>query len=168
MAIDNSLNPHDASLARNLIAEAKSAISMAGRMKLISSHFIGLPYIRDARAVALSEGEALPLLPNRLTVATEDYVLSRRLYLYTSANPRNEWVRKFLDFAVSKAGQDIVAANGFVSQNVETASGAAPATFWTTPPIFAAGPFCWRSTWISVPQSPGASLNVTVGWRPWM
>jgi len=32
--------------------------------------FIGLPYIRDAKAVAISEGNATPLLPNSLTVGT--------------------------------------------------------------------------------------------------
>ena len=81
--------------------------------------FVGLPYVRDAKAVAVSEGEALPLLPNRLTVATEDYILSRRLYLYTT-NARNEWVRKFVDFALSQAGQDIVSRTGFIAQTVES------------------------------------------------
>ena len=57
--------------------------------------FIGLPYIKDAKAVAVSEPGAPPLLPNRLTVATEDYLLSRRLFMYTPANPHNPWVLKF-------------------------------------------------------------------------
>jgi phosphate transport system substrate-binding protein len=82
--------------------------------------FIGLAYIRDAKAIAVSDGESPPLLPNRLTVATEDYVLSRRLFLYTPSNPQNIWVRRFVDFALSSAGQEIVSSSGFIAQNIKS------------------------------------------------
>jgi phosphate transport system substrate-binding protein len=81
--------------------------------------FIGLPFVRDAKAVAVSEKGTEALLPTALTVATEDYALSRRLYLYTPANPANEHVRQFVEFALSKAGQQVVAAEGFVPQTAE-------------------------------------------------
>ena len=87
--------------------------------------FVGLPYVASSKAVAVSEKGARALLPNRFTVSTEDYLLSRRLFLYTASNPKPA-VRRFVDFALSKAGQDIVAANGFVEQNVRAES-AAPA-----------------------------------------
>jgi phosphate transport system substrate-binding protein len=83
--------------------------------------FVGLPYIGAAKAVAVSETGAKALLPTRLTVATEDYPLSRRLFLYAPANPA-PMVRSFIEFALSKAGQDIVADAGFVSQNVSAVS----------------------------------------------
>lgn len=79
--------------------------------------FVGLPYVGSAKALAVSEAGARELLPNRFTVATEDYLLSRRLYLYTASSPK-PLAREFVDFAVSKAGQDVVAANAFVAQNV--------------------------------------------------
>ncbi len=44
--------------------------------------FTGLPSIRRARAVAIADGESRPMLPTTSLVATEDYPLSRRLYLY--------------------------------------------------------------------------------------
>jgi phosphate transport system substrate-binding protein len=95
--------------------------------------FIGLPYVRSAKAVAVAERGAMPMLPNRFTVATEDYPLSRRLYLYTPISPQNKYTRKFVQFAISKQGQDIVAANSFVAQNVveehETVSSDAPAEY---------------------------------------
>jgi phosphate transport system substrate-binding protein len=50
-------------------------------------------------------------------VSTEDYPLTRRLYLYSAASPP-PLIRRFIDFVGSKAGQDVVAAAGFVSQNV--------------------------------------------------
>jgi len=80
--------------------------------------FIGLPYIQSAKPVAVSEKGTLALLPTRLTVGTEDYLLSRRLYLYTPANPSNKFTRQFIEFALSKKGQDVVGAAGFVTQNV--------------------------------------------------
>ena len=89
--------------------------------------FIGLPYIRSAKAVAISDSGSRPLLPTRLTVSTEDYALSRRLYLYTPANPSNQLTVGFVSFALSRSGQESVAENGFVAQNV-TAAAIAPAT----------------------------------------
>jgi phosphate transport system substrate-binding protein len=95
--------------------------------------FIGLPYIKSAKAVAVSDTGATPLMPNRTTVASEDYLLSRRLYLYTPASPQNAYVRKFVEFAISKDGQNAVEQEGFVAQNVkaerETATSAAPSQY---------------------------------------
>jgi phosphate transport system substrate-binding protein len=80
--------------------------------------FIGLPFIQNAKPVAVSERGTLPLLPTRLTVATEDYLLSRRLYLYTATNPSNKYTRKFVEFAISRQGQEVVGSGGFIAQNV--------------------------------------------------
>ncbi len=80
--------------------------------------FIALPYVRNAKALSVAEKGAMAMMANRFTVATEDYPLSRRLYLYTPENPQNKYSRNFVQFAISKAGQDIVAANNFVAQNI--------------------------------------------------
>jgi len=80
--------------------------------------FVGLPFIHDAKPLAVSEKGTHGLRPNRLTVATEDYSLSRRLYFYTPAIPRNKFTRLFVEFVLSKRGQDLVAANGFVAQTL--------------------------------------------------
>jgi phosphate transport system substrate-binding protein len=80
--------------------------------------FIGLPYVLHAKAIAVAERGAYPFQPNRLTVGTEDYLLSRRLYLYTPAKPQNKYVEKFLAFALSREGQDVVGEAGFIAQNV--------------------------------------------------
>ena len=85
--------------------------------------FIGLPYVRDAKAVAVSENGTRPFLPNHFTVSTEDYALSRRLFLYTAVSPANDLARKFVDFALSPQGQEIVEKIGFVGQNVTPTQG---------------------------------------------
>src|SRR5215467_2460282 len=86
--------------------------------------FIGLPYVRDAKAIAISEGNSSPLLPNSLTVGTEDYLLSRRLYLYTTSTSQNPWTKKFIEFALSSEGQRIVGESGFIAQTVKAESSA--------------------------------------------
>jgi len=90
--------------------------------------FIGLTYVQETRAVAVYENGAAALSPTPFTVATEDYPLSRRLFLYTSAQPRQELARRFVDFALSSIGQNIVAEVGFVGQNVSAAAAAASST----------------------------------------
>jgi phosphate transport system substrate-binding protein len=89
---------------------------------------VEFPFIRGTKPIAVSDNGALPLLPTRLTVATEDYPLTRRLYLYTSGNSSNPNARQFAAFALSELGQEVVRAAGFVGQNVEPLSAAAPVT----------------------------------------
>ena len=89
--------------------------------------FVGLPYIASAKPVAVSDKGTLALLPTRLTVGTEDYLLSRRLFLYTPGNPGNKYTRQFIEFAISRKGQDVVSATGFVAQNVTQVAQAVPA-----------------------------------------
>ncbi|PHN28893.1 substrate-binding domain-containing protein [Pseudomonas sp. ICMP 561] len=82
--------------------------------------FIGLPYVRHAKAVAVADGESRPMLPTVSLIATEDYPLSRRLYLYLPTEARQPWATALVDFAQSAEGQAIVAQNGFVAQTVQT------------------------------------------------
>lgn len=81
--------------------------------------FVGLPSVRDSKLIAVSDGDGKALTPNQLTISTEDYALSRRLYFYTDDDPKNEHVKPFIQYLQSKEGQKIVADNGFISQNIE-------------------------------------------------
>lgn len=82
--------------------------------------FTGLPYVLRSKPLAISDTGAAPILPSSNTVATEDYPLSRRLYFYTPPYPENKYSRVFVDFALSKRGQDIVEQIGFIGQNIRT------------------------------------------------
>ncbi len=75
--------------------------------------FIGLPYVRSAKAIMVQELGSQPRLPSAMTVSTEDYPLARRLYLYVPAGAPIV-ARDFVDFAVSEDGQKVVQASGFV------------------------------------------------------
>ncbi len=84
--------------------------------------FIGLPYIRAAKPVAIVDGPSQPMLPLNSLIASEDYPLSRRLYFYLPPAIHNPWARALISFTQSTQGQVIVAQNGFVAQSVQATS----------------------------------------------
>jgi phosphate transport system substrate-binding protein len=87
---------------------------------------VGLPYADGDKALAVSERGARPLIPNTMTIRTEAYPLSRRLFLYVPDNAKPE-AREFVHFALSKQGQDVVDGDGFVGQKVDVFKEQAPA-----------------------------------------
>ena len=62
----------------------------------------GRSFVRNTKMLAIAEAGKKPLLPDTFSVATGDYPLSRRLYLYTPSEPQNKWTRKFVEFAIPK------------------------------------------------------------------
>jgi phosphate transport system substrate-binding protein len=80
--------------------------------------FIGLNYIGSNKAIALSDMGVEARKPTLLTIKTEDYLLSRRLYLYTPEKSTNPTVAKFIDFAVGSDAQPVVASTGLVNLDV--------------------------------------------------
>ncbi|MGB1092627.1 MAG: substrate-binding domain-containing protein, partial [Oceanobacter sp.] len=81
--------------------------------------FVGLSSVRAAKLLSISDGPAKSMKPNKLTVATEDYALSRRLFMYTDDNPSNQYVTEFMNFVQANEGQRVVAETGFISQELK-------------------------------------------------
>jgi phosphate transport system substrate-binding protein len=81
--------------------------------------FAGLPFVRNCRAMAIGDDGTPALLPTRFTIATEDYLLSRRLYFYHSATLDHSLARDFVEFVLSDEGQEVVNDSGFIKQSVE-------------------------------------------------
>jgi phosphate transport system substrate-binding protein len=79
--------------------------------------FTSLASINRSKSVAIIDGESSPMLPMTSIIATEDYPLARRLYLY-QLNTNNPYVTDFFEFAKTSEGQNQVANIGFVSQNL--------------------------------------------------
>ncbi|OPA88878.1 hypothetical protein BFW86_17730 [Pseudomonas fluorescens] len=107
-----------------LVASAKRYESSEQLSDAVSQNpqgigFIGLPYVRQAKAVAIVDGDSQPMLPLNSLIATEDYPLSRRLFLYLPPSSHNPWAKALVAFAQSGKGQAIVAANGFIAQQVQ-------------------------------------------------
>jgi phosphate transport system substrate-binding protein len=84
--------------------------------------FIGLPYIRSAKALAVGEPGGAAMLPTSFTVTTEGYLLARRLYFYHRAGALAPYVADLVTFVLSSDGQAAIRDAGFV--DLEVAIGA--------------------------------------------
>lgn len=83
--------------------------------------FIGLPYVRRAKLLAISSTKsAKAIVPTHFTVSTEDYPLARRLYFYLPQKSTNNEAEEFVRFSATERGQSIVEDIGLVSQNIKT------------------------------------------------
>jgi len=80
--------------------------------------FVGLAYIRDTKVLAISDTQTRALIPEIFSIATEDYVLSRRLFMYIPENNPHPLAKEFADYAVSSAADTLVTKIGFVSQKI--------------------------------------------------
>lgn len=98
--------------------ESSTDLSVAVSQDEAAIGFIGLNYISYNKALAISEGaDTTPIYPTRFTVSTEDYALSRRLYLYTPTSA-SQLAKDFAQFAISEQGQALVEQTGLISQNI--------------------------------------------------
>ena len=98
--------------------ESTEALSRAVATDALGVGFVGLAGVGNAKPLAVSDRGTKPLLPTRLTVATEDYLLSRRLFLY-QRDDAGPLARELVEFAMGARGQHVVDAIGFVSQDVQ-------------------------------------------------
>lgn len=80
--------------------------------------FTGLPYVRQSKALAISDHGTSPIFPNFFTVATEDYPLARRLYLYLPQKLSNDLSRDFVEFCLGQDGQVVVNSSGFIDMGI--------------------------------------------------
>jgi phosphate transport system substrate-binding protein len=80
--------------------------------------FVGLSFVRNARALPIRTECGLLASPDPFTIKTEEYPLSRRLYLYTTDRPMAPQAKHLVAFALSDAGQVAVADAGFVDQSI--------------------------------------------------
>jgi phosphate transport system substrate-binding protein len=88
---------------------------------------VPMPAISGARPVPIADLADPPLVPTAFTVASEDYLLTHRLYLYTAQASANPAVARFVDFVLSAEGQEVVRKAGFVELAVKAERRAAPA-----------------------------------------
>jgi inorganic phosphate transporter, PiT family len=86
--------------------------------------FVPMAQVRGAKALAVGQSATGALFPSAFTVSTEDYALSRRLYLYTTT-AASPFTLDFVAFAMSPEGQRVVDAEGFVNLSVRAEKGAA-------------------------------------------
>lgn len=98
--------------------ESNDALSLAVSRRNGAIGFVGLASVGKSKALAITDGDSQPMPPTTALVATEDYPLSRRLFLYADPQKQSKWTREFLTFVHSPAGQAIVEKSGYVAQAI--------------------------------------------------
>jgi phosphate transport system substrate-binding protein len=83
--------------------------------------FVGLAYAVNVKTLAVVSECGLPSLPSSFSIKTEEYPLSRRLYLYTPTPQRNALAQALLDYVKSDDAQAVVKSSDFVNFDVEFA-----------------------------------------------
>jgi phosphate transport system substrate-binding protein len=77
-------------------------------------------FVRGAKGLNVESSCGLITRPSVFTVKTEEYPLTRRLYLYTTAKATHPQVKGFIDFALSKEAQRVIADAQFVDQTPDS------------------------------------------------
>lgn len=84
--------------------------------------FTGIAYQRNAKAVNIRTQCGLISQPSVFNIKTEEYPLSRRLFLYTFGPPQDPVASGLLSFALSPQAQKIVRQSEFIDQTPERAA----------------------------------------------
>ena len=115
------LEPHKAQLSPTATRiESSSELSDAVAHENGAIGFIGLPYVRHAKLLAISSSQHnKAIIPTHFTVGTEDYPLARRLFFYMPQNNPNIEAEEFARFVNTERAQSIVEDVGLVSQNIK-------------------------------------------------
>ena len=103
--------PQDVLLGRDPLAPTtkalpnEQAVIGAVAMDRGGVGFVTYGSSEPARVLPVSDGNGNAIAPTPITISTESYPLTRRLYLYTASKPGNAFVGRFLDYVYSPAGR---------------------------------------------------------------
>ncbi len=77
---------------------------------------------RDTRALAIRSICGQVSTSSSFSIKTEEYPLSRRIFMYTSSAIRPDRANELINYITSPSGQEIVGRSGFVGQNIDQKS----------------------------------------------
>jgi phosphate transport system substrate-binding protein len=115
------MQPHKLALApstRFLLSTAEVSDAVAADLNGIG--VTSFAFVRGAKGLNVESSCGLITRPSVFTVKTEEYPLTRRLYLYTTAKATHPQVKGFIDFALSKEAQRVIADAQFVDQTPDS------------------------------------------------
>jgi phosphate transport system substrate-binding protein len=101
---------------------------------------VELPFAGRARVVPVADTGAAAVSPtDHAAVLADEYPFSYRLYLYTSPKADSVFAQRFVDYALSPAGQALVEQAGLISATQKPPAPAAPVTELEKLKAFVAG-----------------------------
>lgn len=97
-AVDSALMLASNNAVATTVKDTKGAIG-----------YVGIGYLSgDVKGLKIDN-----VMPSKETVWNKTYPIARTLHMYTNGRPRG-MTKKFIDFVLSPAGQDLVEDNGFI------------------------------------------------------
>jgi phosphate transport system substrate-binding protein len=106
-----------ASSATRMESSVELSDDIAGDPRAIG--FVGFAYLRNAKALSIRTVCGMSYAPTQFDVKTEEYPLSRRLFLYTTNKESSERAKALLDYTLSDAAQPTIVATGFIDQTFD-------------------------------------------------
>ncbi len=106
----------------NQLQMSPTAIKYTSQMKLSDAvardpngiGFTSSSYKRNTKVIAISTSCGAAKYPNEFDIKSEEYPLSFRHYLYVHAIKSKPYVKKLVNFALSKKAQTVVRRQGFI------------------------------------------------------
>lgn len=98
--------------------ESNSELSAAVAKDAGAIGFTGFAYIGNSKAVALTSDCGIVSEPTVFKMKTEEYPLTRRLYLYNTQELLSDPAKALLDYALSDEAQTVINNVGFVDQGI--------------------------------------------------
>ncbi len=107
-------------LAQSQRYESNENLVEAVRNDVAAIGFTGLAYADSSVIIKVAADEGLPaILPKQFSISSEDYALSRRLFLYANKQRNsNPHVSQFIALAISQQGQKLVELVDFIPQKI--------------------------------------------------
>ncbi|HEY9059637.1 MAG TPA: phosphate ABC transporter substrate-binding/OmpA family protein [Pseudobacteroides sp.] len=116
---------------KNLILSDKALLSEAVRIEsaeglsnevlkdINSIGFTSFSYTGDTKPLSISQGTAAPVFPNTFNIATEEYYLSKRIYLYCPEKIQNPYATELINYITDDEGQNIIKNCGFATIDIQ-------------------------------------------------
>lgn len=80
--------------------------------------YLGYAFQRGAKPLTLVNECGIAATPDAFSAKTEEYTLSRRMYLYNRSDNMNASTQQFLDFVVSNQADAVIGKSGFIDLGV--------------------------------------------------
>lgn len=113
-------NPETIQLAR--IASSNETMSGTVSYSPGAIGFVGYAFVNEAKPVSLISSCGIKTRPDTFSAKTEEYLMQRRLYLYTRQDNVTETGQAFLDYALSTEADGVVTKSGYIGLGVDRTS----------------------------------------------
>ncbi len=80
--------------------------------------YLGFAFQRGAKPVTLLNECGIATTPDAFSAKTEEYTLSRRMYLYNRSDNLDEQTQAFLDFTISETADSVIGKSGFIDLGI--------------------------------------------------